>query len=92
MIVRISAEGQYRVSDALLDRLNQLDNRIVEVVAGGDEAEFARLYADMIALVRKEGSPLPVDEIISSEIVLPPPDITLEEARDLFIGEGLVPG
>jgi hypothetical protein len=92
MIVRISAEGQYRVSDALLDRLNQLDNRIVEVVAGGDEAEFARLYADMVALVRKEGSPLPADEIISSEIVLPPPDITLEEARGLFIGEGLVPG
>ena len=33
-----------------------------------------------------------MDELVESDLVLPEPDITLEEAEDLFVGEGLVPG
>jgi hypothetical protein len=91
MIVRISTEGQYRLSGALLDRLNQLDNRLVEVVAGGNQGEFKTLYAELIGLVRKEGAPLAVEELTESDIVLPPPDITLAEAKRLFVGDGLIP-
>lgn len=91
MIVRISTEGQYRIPSALLDKLNQLDNSLVDIVAAGDETKFAKLYSEMIALVRKQGEPLKPDEIVESEVILPPPDITLEDAKRLFIGAGLVP-
>ena len=92
MIVRISTEGQYRLSADLVDRLNQLDNRIVDVVSTGDEPAFKELYSEMIGLVRKEGTLLGDEEIEKSEIVLPPPDLTLEEAKGLFTRDGLVPG
>lgn len=91
MIVRISTEGQYRLPGALLERLNQMDNRIVEAVEKGDEEAFQRMYAEMIAIVRKEGKPLPPEEIVESELVFPPPDITLEEAKELFTGPGVIP-
>lgn len=92
MIVRISSEGQYRIPGAFLDQLNALDNRIVEVVGEGDEAEFRNLFAEMLSLIRKEGTPLGPDEIAESELILPPPDTSLNEARKLFTGDGLIPG
>ncbi len=92
MIVRIATEGQYRFPGALLDRLNELDHYIVEAVAKGDEAEFHRLYIEMVSLVKNEGDPLLPDEIMESEIILPPPDITLKEAKDLFVHHDLIPG
>ena len=46
----------------------------------------------MLDLVREHGSPLPVDELVESDLILPTPDTTLEEAQILFVGEGLLPG
>lgn len=84
MIVRIATEGQYRFPGAFVDRLKELDRHIVEALAKEDEAGFHKLYAEMVSLVQKEGTPVPHDQIMESEIILPPPDITMKEARDLF--------
>jgi len=92
MIVRISEEGQYEIPAALLDDLNRLDNAIVEAVGRGDETAFRSLLEEMLALVRTRGRALPPDDLRPSDVVLPPPDTDLEEARILFVGEGLIPG
>lgn len=92
MIVRISEEGQYEVPASLLDHLNRLDNAIVEAVGRGDEARFRALLEEMVGLVRAQGKALPPEDLRPSDVVLPPPDIDLEEARGLFVGEGLIPG
>ena len=92
MIVRISSEGQYRLPGEFLDQLNAIDNRIVKVVSAGDEVQFRELLAKMLSIVRKEGKPLGPDEIAQSELILPHPDITLDEARELFTNGGLIPG
>ena len=34
----------------------------------------------------------PIDELVESDLVLPEPDITLKEAGEMFVGEGIVPG
>ena len=91
MIVRILTEGQYSLSGAFIDELNEIDNTLVEVVAEKDQAKFERQLKEMLDLVRNNGTPVPVDEIVESELVLPEPDITLVEAEELFVGEGLVP-
>jgi hypothetical protein len=91
MIVRIASEGQYRLSNAHLDRLNDLDNQLVELVAAGDAEGFRQSFERMLAFVRENGAPLAPDELAGSDVILPPPDITLAEARRLFQGEGLVP-
>lgn len=92
MIVRILSEGQYRLSGLHLDKLNDLDNEIVAVVEQGDEEAFRRLLAEMLDYVRRNGQPLPADELVESDVILPHPDITFKEAQALFTGEGLVPG
>ena len=45
----------------------------------------------MAQLVESEGSRLPDDYLGASDLVIPPPDLTLDEARELFTEEGLIP-
>ena len=92
MIVRISSEGQYNLPGSYIDQLNEIDNQLVEAVAAEDEAAFETLLERMLALVREHGEPVPVDELVESDLILPEPDLTLREAEELFVGEGLLPG
>ena len=92
MIIRIMTEGQYNLPGAFIDDLNELDNKLVEVVEREDREQFDITLKEMLDLVRQKGTEVPVDELVESDLVLPEPDITLEEAEDLFVGEGLVPG
>jgi hypothetical protein len=92
MIVRILTEGQYYFPGAYIDELNEIDNRLVDAVERENLEEFQHLLKEMLDLVRNNGTPVPVDELVESDLVLPEPDITLEEAEELFTGEGLVPG
>ena len=91
MIVRISGEGQFELPDADADRLNELDNQAVAAAEGGDEARFYELWRQMLDLVASDGRRLDDDELVESTVILPPRDITFEEARSEFTGEGLIP-
>jgi hypothetical protein len=92
MIVRILTEGQFDLPGSFLDDLNALDNKLVEVVEMADSDQFRISLKEMLDLVRENGKPVPVDELVESDVVLPAPDITIDEAGDLFTGEGLLPG
>jgi hypothetical protein len=92
VIVRISTEGQYELGDGDVAELNELDNRAVSVCEAGDEASFRATYDQLLAFVRERGRPLNDDELSESEVILPPPDVSLEEAQSEFSGEGLIPG
>ena len=92
MIVRILTEGQYRIESGHYDDLNTLDNAIVEAVAARDETRFRTLLNELLETVRRHGIPVSPDEFVESDIILPPPDTTLEEAQHLFTGDGLLPG
>ena len=91
MIVRILTEGQYNLPSEYLDELNTIDNQIVDLVAKNSRSEFVSMIASMLNLVREKGTPVPIDQMVESYIVLPEPDITLDEAAELFTGEGIVP-
>jgi hypothetical protein len=91
MIVRISGEGQYEVADDQRERLNELDNQAVAAVEAGDEGKFSSLWREMLELVSNECKPLPDDELVESDVILPPRDSTFAEARADFSGEGLIP-
>ena len=91
MIVRLLTEGQYRVSDDLAGPLNELDDKALAALDSDDEAQLVEQLEAMWALVQKEGSALPDDEIVGSDVIIPPSDLTLDEARELFSGDGLIP-
>ena len=91
MIVRISGEGQYNLPDEDAGRLNELDNRAVSAVEQGDETGFKELWSQMLELVASDGNAVPDDELLESDVILPPRDVTFEEAKAEFSGEGLIP-
>jgi len=91
MIVRISGEGQYRLSDADGERLNQLENEVVAIVNDGREDDFRAAFQAVLSFVRAHGTELADDALETSEVILPPSDATYDEARHEFTGEGLIP-
>jgi hypothetical protein len=91
MIVRLMGEGQYRVDDSLQGRLNELDDAVGAALDANDEIELDRRLDDMFELVKREGEKLPDDDLSTSDAVIPPSDLTLEETRQLLSEEGFIP-
>ncbi len=91
MIVRIFSDGQYRIPDDVQARLHELDIATVNAIDSDDEAAFSSTYAALVELIHANGERLSDDELEPSDLMLPPADITLEEAREEFTGEGLLP-
>ena len=91
MIVRIAGEGQFSLPDDDAARLNELDNAAVAAVEAGDEAKFGELWQQMLDVVASDGAAVPDDELVASDVILPPRDVTFEEARAEFSGDGLIP-
>jgi len=91
VIVRISGEGQFKLPDEDADRLNELDNRAVSAVEQGDETGFKELWSQMLEIVASDGNAISADELIESDVILPPRDISFDEAKGEFSGDGLIP-
>jgi hypothetical protein len=89
MIIRIMGEGQYRAPETLCDELNQIDNRIVYLVEGGKAEEFRNELAKLISKIKEKGEPIEAEEILESDIIVPPADLSLEEAKAVFRGSGI---
>ncbi|HEV2058480.1 MAG TPA: hypothetical protein VGR11_03920 [Solirubrobacteraceae bacterium] len=91
MIVRIMGEGQYRLSRDVLERVNELDNAVVAAVDADDEDAFHESFEEMLDVIRSEGEHLGDEEIETSDIIVPPADMSFSEAAAEFTGEGLIP-
>ncbi|WP_371529613.1 hypothetical protein OG302_29915 [Streptomyces sp. NBC_01283] len=92
MIVRIMGEGQVKLADGHFAELNKLDDELLEEMESGDESGFRRTLNALLDKVRELGTPLPDDALEPSELILPAPDATLDEVRDMLSDDGLIPG
>jgi hypothetical protein len=91
MIVRLMSEGQWRVDDSIQQELSRLDDEAVAALERNDEEALDATLARMGKLVRSRGEQLPPDDLSTSDVIIPPPDLTLEETRELFSDAGLIP-
>jgi hypothetical protein len=91
VIVRLMGEGQYRVEGGAVDRLNELDTRAQEALERDDEGELDRYLDEMAALLRRDGERVSDDELTGSDAIVPPSDLSLEETKQFFSKEGLIP-
>jgi len=91
VIVRLMGEGQFEIDDEAAKGLNELDEQAAQAVEAGDEGRLAELLGRMAEAVRTSGTRLPDDDLSPSEGIVPPDDLSLDEARLLFEGEGLIP-
>jgi chromosome condensin MukBEF complex kleisin-like MukF subunit len=91
VIVRVLGEGQFEVDDEVAKGLNDLDEQAEQALEAGDQEQFSGLLERMADAVRANGIRLPDEDLSPSEAIIPPEDLTLDEARELFEGEGLIP-
>jgi hypothetical protein len=89
MIVRIMGEGQYRLPEDALERINELDDALEAAL--DDEDSFPAALAALLESVRSVGHPLQADELTGSDVVLPPAESGAEEVRAMLTDEGLIP-
>jgi hypothetical protein len=92
VIVRLLGDGQFRVADDLLSHLNELDARVVRAVEAGDEQALWDGLQALADAVRRNGAKLGDDELVPSDAIVPPEDLSLEEAKDLLADDGFIPG
>ncbi|MFE9565044.1 hypothetical protein ACFYM0_28480 [Streptomyces sp. NPDC006487] len=92
MIVRIMGEGQVELADSHFTELNKLDDELLAEMESGDEAGFRRTLGELLEAVRRLGRPLPDEALEPSELILPAPDASLDEVREMLSDDGLIPG
>jgi hypothetical protein len=92
MIVRIMGEGQWKLDDSHFVELNKLDDELLAEMESGDEDGFRRTLGALLEAVRRLGAPLADDALEPSELILPAPDATLDEVREMLSDDGLIPG
>jgi hypothetical protein len=92
VIVRISTEAQYAIGESDEQRLRELDIQAVAACEAEDEQQFQATFAALLDFVRLHGRLVPNDQLEPSDLILPPPDTSLQEAKAEFTGEGLIPG
>jgi hypothetical protein len=101
IIVRVSGQGQFKVNREIMDRINDIDNSIVSLLENADtdvdvnsikvkQKELNEKINEIINLIRTNGMPLDDKEITQSQIMIPNPDISVDEAKKIFRGEGII--
>jgi hypothetical protein len=92
-IVRIMGQGQFTVDNSTLKRLSEIDDLIVQLVSKerSDDTEFRSRLTELTNIVETRGKRLDPKEIIQSDIILPSTDLSVDEAKKLFRGEGVIP-
>lgn len=93
-IIRVLGHGQFSVDSETLRKLNAIDNSIVRRFEKENltEEEFKMKIEQLGQIVTKKGKLLDPTVIVSSDIILPGSDLTIEEAGKIFHGEGIIAG
>ena len=84
MIVRILTEDQYELDDAHLPAITKLDNELEEAASQSDEPRFSTLLNQLLQFIRAQGKVVPYEQLVTSQLLIPPPDMRMEEARKYF--------
>jgi hypothetical protein len=101
IIVRLSGQGQFKIHRDLLNKVNDIDNSIVDLFEGIDsnvsfndakakQKELKEKVMQIIHLIKENGKPIDNKEIIQSDLIIPSADISFDEAKKIFRGEGII--
>ncbi len=81
MIVRIMTDNQYRLGDERMAEVRRLDDALDAALDSGDEKTFQSTLHQLVDYVHANGQVIPVEEVIPSDVIIPAPDMTLQEAH-----------
>jgi len=92
VIIRVLGVGQFRLADGDMGVVEAADDAVEAALAAGDEAALQSALTGLAQAIARAGTPLAVDEFTGSDLVVPGPDTTLEEASALLGEDGAIPG
>jgi hypothetical protein len=99
VIIRISGQGQFKVTSEILDKINKIDNSIVDLIENISldssdrkltQKELQSKLTEMKNLITSNGQPINDKEIVESDVIVPDSDISIEEATKIFKEEGII--
>jgi len=91
-IIRVMGHGQYKVDNRTAKLIIKKDLEMVKIIQTHEQAEreYARSVAEVESLVKRSGIPLDYKEIVQSDIIVPAAEVTIDDAKNLFRGVGLI--
>ncbi len=94
-IIRILGHGQFVIDNDTMQEVNIIDNVIVKLLENEQnddliKDEFEKQIKRLNAIVKEKGNIIGSTEIVQSDVVIPDKDITIDQARRLFKGEGII--
>jgi hypothetical protein len=94
VIVRILGVGQFRLEADDLPAVEAADDAVEKAIAASDDGALKRALSDLIDVIVQTGDPVPDQEFVPSDAVVPPVDSTLADLAGIGADgeEGLIPG
>jgi hypothetical protein len=93
-IVRIMGQGQFRINEDTVKKINEIDDAIVQTLQNeskADDQEYRTKVAEIVQTIKSKGEKLEDKELIESDIIVPDRDISIDEAKKVFQGEEIIP-
>jgi len=93
-VIRIMGQGQFKINEDIVKKINEIDDAIVQILQNeskADDQEFRTKIAEIVQTITSEGQKLNDKELVESEIIVPDTDISIDEAKKVFQGEGIIP-
>ncbi len=84
MIVRILHDGQYTIPKDLETRLEAMDEELTRALDNNDKEAYESKLAEIIDAITAEGTVVPPEKLLSSDITVPAPGSTLEDIKALL--------
>lgn len=81
MIVRVMTDNQYQLGEEHQGAIAALDDQLVRAMDANDTGAFQGALTALVALVQQNGQPLPMNQVVPSDVIVPAPDMSLAEAR-----------
>ncbi len=84
MVIRIAGDALYRVPTSIKPALDALDTAMDTAIAHNDAKSFATCTAQLANLISTSGTKLGDSEIVTSDLIVPSQDMTIEDAKQLL--------
>ena len=94
VIVRIMGQGQFKINEDIVKRINEIDDTIVQILQNeskSDDQKYRAKITEIVETITSEGQKLEDKELVESDIIVPDTDISIDEAKKVFQGQGVIP-
>lgn len=84
MIIRVLTDNQYRLADEHTTEVDRMDGELLAALNSSDESAFQAALQRLVTFVHERGALVPDEELVASDAIVPAPDMTLAETRELL--------